>query len=44
MSDPAADQPPITDLDQLLEPFRQACKPRAWWRIGTEAEKAGSWP
>ena len=38
---PAHDDEPITDADQLLEPFRQACKPRAWWRIGTEAEKAG---
>lgn len=31
----------IIDRDELFEPFRSACKPRARWRIGTEAEKAG---
>lgn len=32
---------PITDLDQLLEPFHDALTPRSRWRIGTEAEKFG---
>lgn len=36
-----AHERPITERDELLEPFREACKPRARWRIGTEAEKAG---
>ncbi|MBI2896992.1 MAG: glutamate--cysteine ligase [Deltaproteobacteria bacterium] len=37
------DQPerPIRDRDELLEPFRSACKPRARFRVGTEAEKFG---
>jgi glutamate--cysteine ligase len=29
----------LTSLEQLLEPFHEAEKPRARWRIGTEAEK-----
>jgi glutamate--cysteine ligase len=32
---------PLTSLDQLLEPFHESEKPRARWRIGTEAEKCG---
>ena len=32
---------PIRSLDDLLEPFHTACKPREQWRIGTEAEKHG---
>ena len=32
---------PLTSLDQLLEPFHEAEKPRSRWRIGTEAEKCG---
>ena len=32
---------PLTSLDQLLEPFHEAQKPRARWKIGTEAEKCG---
>ncbi len=32
---------PLTSLDQLLEPFHAAEKPRSRWRIGTEAEKCG---
>ena len=33
--------PPIEDLDSLLAPLYAACKPRARWRVGTEAEKFG---
>lgn len=32
---------PLVSLDSLLEPFHAAEKPRARWRIGTEAEKVG---
>src|SRR5678809_1123423 len=32
---------PISDPDQLLEPFRAAEKPREKWLIGAEAEKFG---
>ncbi len=32
---------PLTSLDQLLEPFHGAEKPRSRWKIGTEAEKCG---
>jgi glutamate--cysteine ligase len=28
-------------MDELLSPFVAACKPRAEWRVGTEAEKFG---
>ena len=28
-------------MDELLAPFAAACKPRAQWRVGTEAEKFG---
>lgn len=31
----------ITSIDELLEPFHEAEKPRERWRIGTEAEKVG---
>jgi glutamate--cysteine ligase len=36
-----ANAKPLTSLDQLLELFQDAEKPRARWRIGTEAEKCG---
>ncbi|AKF08111.1 glutamate--cysteine ligase [Sandaracinus amylolyticus] len=36
-----SEQRPIRSLDDLLEPFHHACKPREAWRIGTEAEKHG---
>ncbi|MGE0787072.1 MAG: glutamate--cysteine ligase [Sandaracinaceae bacterium] len=32
---------PLEGIDDLLEPFYAAEKPRAAWRIGTEAEKFG---
>ncbi len=32
---------PLTGMDDLLEPFRSACKPPAEFRIGAEAEKIG---
>ncbi len=32
---------PISNLDDLLTPFHEACKPRASFRVGTEAEKFG---
>lgn len=31
----------LKGMDELLEPFHEAEKPRARWRIGTEAEKFG---
>ena len=37
----AAESKPLVSLDQLLEPFHQSEKPRARWKIGTEAEKCG---
>ncbi|MBX7196462.1 MAG: glutamate--cysteine ligase [Sandaracinaceae bacterium] len=37
----ASSHVPLTSLDQLLEPFHEAEKPRSRWRIGTEAEKCG---
>lgn len=40
MTDPADDRP-IRGLDDLLAPYHAAQKPRAQWRIGTEAEKFG---
>ncbi len=36
-----SDHRPIEGLDDLLEPFFGAEKPRSHWRIGTEAEKFG---
>ena len=36
-----SDQTPIAGVDDLLAPFHAAEKPRARWRIGTEAEKFG---
>jgi glutamate--cysteine ligase len=38
---PAANPEPITGLDDLLEPFHSAEKPRSHWRVGAEAEKFG---
>jgi glutamate--cysteine ligase len=35
------DDRPIRGLDDLLAPFHDAEKPRARWRVGTEAEKFG---
>lgn len=32
---------PIRGIDDLLEPFHRAEKPRALWRVGVEAEKFG---
>lgn len=32
---------PIRDRGELLQPFGSACKPRARFRVGTEAEKFG---
>ncbi|MAQ17699.1 MAG: glutamate--cysteine ligase [Sandaracinus sp.] len=37
----APSEPALTSLDQLLEPFHAAEKPRDRWRVGTEAEKFG---
>jgi glutamate--cysteine ligase len=37
----AADNPPITGKDQLVEYLASGCKPRSDWRIGTEHEKFG---
>jgi len=37
----AAESKPLVSLDQLLEPFHESEKPRARWKIGTEAEKCG---
>lgn len=37
---PKHDQP-VQKLDDLLEPFHEACKPKEQFRIGTEAEKFG---
>lgn len=34
----------LNGMDDLLEPFYEAEKPRARWRIGTEAEKFGVLP
>ena len=36
-----SDQRPIASVTDLLEPFHTSEKPRARWRIGTEAEKFG---
>jgi glutamate--cysteine ligase len=33
--------PAVRTQQDLLAPFYEACKPRAAWRIGTEAEKCG---
>ena len=35
------DLEPIRSRDDLLTPFREACKPPGEWRIGPEVEKAG---
>lgn len=35
------DDRPVRGLDDLLAPFHDAEKPRARWRVGTEAEKFG---
>ncbi len=35
---------PIRSYDDLLRPFFEAEKPRARWRVGTEAEKFGVFP
>lgn len=35
------DSPPVESTDQLIAVFRQAEKPRAAWRVGTEHEKFG---
>ncbi len=35
------DLAPIRSRDDLLIPFREACKPASQWRIGPEVEKAG---
>ncbi|MFO0685700.1 MAG: glutamate-cysteine ligase family protein [Sandaracinus sp.] len=37
----AESSPAVRSQDDLLAPFYAACKPRAEWRIGTEAEKCG---
>ncbi len=37
----ADSSPALRTEDDLLAPFHAACKPRAQWRIGTEAEKCG---
>jgi len=37
----AANEPPLTGIDDLLVPFHQAIKPRERFRVGTEAEKIG---
>jgi glutamate--cysteine ligase len=34
---------PIEHVDQLIDYFEKACKPRANWRIGTEYEKVAVW-
>ena len=35
------DTAPVRDLDDLLVPFHEACKPAERFRVGTEAEKPG---
>ena len=40
-SSPGTADAPITDLDALLAPFQEALKPRARFRVGSEAEKLG---
>ena len=41
LSEPVTPDAELTGIDDLLLPFHSAMKPRAQWRIGTEAEKAG---
>jgi glutamate--cysteine ligase len=40
LTDPVNDRP-LAGPDDLLAPFHAAMKPRAAWRVGTEAEKFG---
>jgi glutamate--cysteine ligase len=37
----AHDETPVRSLEDLIAPLHESCKPRAEWRIGTEAEKHG---
>ena len=41
MTSPTDHDEELRDLDDLLAPFHAAQKPRARWRVGTEAEKFG---
>jgi glutamate--cysteine ligase len=41
LSEPVTPDAELSGIDDLLLPFHSAMKPRAQWRIGTEAEKPG---
>lgn len=41
VSDSAQDAASISGIDDLLQPFHEACKPTSEFRVGTEAEKFG---
>jgi glutamate--cysteine ligase len=41
LSAPVISEAPVRDFEDLLQPFVEAQKPRARWKVGTEAEKFG---